>query len=60
MRHCALVNILAQKDHCGYVSKYCDDNGIFNLYYINYCIVNEYYIITLLITVILLAMCFNL
>jgi sodium/potassium/calcium exchanger 6 len=60
MRNCALANILLHPSHCAYVRQHCDDNGIFNLYYINYCLVNEYYLLTLLITILLLAMCFNL
>ena len=60
MRDCILKNILQARDKCGFVENNCVDNGIVNLYYINYCLVNEYYFVTLIICIFMLGICFNL
>ena len=55
---CTYKAQLLAKDHCEFVKEYCSGSGIFNQWFFNYCAFNETLWQTMVIGVLIIALCF--
>lgn len=57
---CTYLNVSNSIDRCAFVTDSCAGSGLVNLWYINYCLLNESLPLTIALAVVVSLICFNL